>query len=332
MIPRWTVVLSIFLVPALVWLYGWRTIDTVEWRTITAAPFSVTLEPDQQFLYGSPLTFLLGSYYQHQGLGYAHAFVVVHGLGLVFFAAALFRCLTRLCGATGWGAGLLVLAGSPLLLVILTWIGKSDTFLLAFYFLLLTTESPVMIGVLSVLMIACHRELAIAMLIAHAILRGAITYVLAGLAVGVAGSFIFTRFLLTSVPVSRVDYLIAHFRELLGGVLSNPIVHLAGTLGPFWLYVIRPSMINVRRLAVLVMAFGLACISFDFTRVFVIAATPLLLVLTEEVVTEVRETGGVKLWGRAVTLAVLWPFALLQLQVVGAKVQWLRGIEWVLTR
>ena len=332
MIPRWTVVLAIFLVPALVWLYGWRTIDMVEWRTITAAPFSVTLEPEQQFLYGSPLTFLLGSYYQHQGLGYMHAFVVVHGLGLVFFAYTLFRCLTRLCGTTGRAAGLIVLASSPLLFVVLTWIGKSDSFLLAFYFLLLTTESPVMVAILAVLMIACHRELAIAVLIAHAILRGAIPYVVAGAAIGVAGSFIFTRLLLTSVPVSRLDYLIGHFRELLGGVMSDPIVHLAATLGPFWLFVIRPSMFNVRRVAVLAMAFGLACISFDFTRVFIIAATPLLLILTEEVVGEMTRTGGVQLWGRAVTPALLWPLALLQLQILGAKVQWIRGIEWVLTR
>lgn len=332
MIPRWTAVLAIFLVPALVWLYGWRTIDTVEWRTITAAPFSVTLEPEQQFLYGSPLTFLLGSYYQHQGLGHMHAFVVVHGLGLVFFAYALFRCLTHLCGTIGRAAGLIVLAGSPLLFVVLTWIGKSDTYLLAFYFMLLTTRSGVMTGILCLLMIACHRELAVAMLIAHALLRGATVPVLAGAVVGVAGSFVFTRFMLTSVPASRVDFLIAHAREVLSGVISHPIVHLAATLGPFWLYLIRPAMISVRRVAVLAMAFGLACIAFDFTRVFIIAATPLLLLLTGEVVAEIRQTGGVTLWGRSVTIALLWPLALLQLQIFGAKVQWIRGIEWVLTR
>ena len=328
MIPRWTAVLAIFLVPALIWLYGWRTIDTVEWRTITAAPFSVTLEPQQQFLYGSPLTFLLGSYYQHQGLGHVHAFVVVHGLGLVFFAAALFSCLTQLCGATGRAAGLIVLACSPLLVVVLTWIGKSDTYLLAFYFLLLTTRSPAMVAILCVLMIACHRELALAMLAAHAILRGASAPVI----IGAAAAFAFTRVLLTSVPASRVDFVIAHAREVLAGVLSYPIVHAAATLGPFWLYLIRPSMISVRRMTVLAMAFGLACIAFDFTRVFVIAATPLLLLLTEEVVAELRHTGGVQLWGRAVALGLLWPLALLQLQVFGAKVQWIRGIEWALTR
>jgi hypothetical protein len=332
MIPRWTAVLSIFLVPALIWLYGWRTIDTVEWRTITAAPFSVDLDPEQQFLYGSPLTFLLGSYYRHQGLGHVHAFVVVHGLGLVFFAAALFRCLTQLCGATGRAAGLIVLAGSPLLFVVLTWIGKSDTYLLAFYFLLLTTRSPVMIALLCVLMIGCHRELALAMLIAHLILRGASAPVLIGAAAGVAASVGFTRFMLTAVPASRIDFLIGHARELLDGVRSHPIVYLAATLGPFWLYAIRPSILNVRRVAVLVIAFALACLAFDFTRVFVIAATPLLLLLTEEVVAELRQTGGVRLWGRAVTLGLLWPLALLQLQVLGAKVQWIRGIEWVLTR
>ena len=107
---------------------------------------------------------------------------------------------------------------------------------------------------------------------------------------------------------------------------------MAATLGPFWIYLCRPSAFTVARVAVLGMAAVLACVAYDFTRVFIIAATPLLLVLTEEVVAELRESGGVRLFGRPVGLGALSLLAVLQLQVMGAKVLWVRGFEWTLTR
>jgi hypothetical protein len=133
------------------------------------------------------------------------------------------------------------------------------------------------------------------------------------------------------VPASRVDFLLAHAREVLRGAVSRPGVHLAATLGPFWIYLFRPSALTVRRVAVLGMAAVLACLSFDFTRVFIITATPLLLVLTEEVVAELRESGGVRLFGRQIGLGALSLLAVLQVQVMGAKVLWVRGFEWTLT-
>lgn len=320
------------MLPALVWLYGWRTIDTVEWRTITAAPLSVTLDPGQQFLYGSPFIFLLGAYYQRQGLDFVTAFVVVHGLGLVFFGYALFRCLTQLCSTTGRAAGAIVLAGSPLLFVVLTWVGKSDTYLLAFYLLLVTTRSRLTMAILCVLMVGCHRELALAMLAAHVLLRGSVAAVALGAAIGTAGTFAYTHLLLTSVPSSRFDFVLAHVRDVVRGVIAHPVVHVAATLGPFWIYLCRPAAFTVARVVVLGMAAVLACVAYDFTRVFIIAATPLLLVLTEEVVAELREMGSVRLFGRRVGLGALSLLAVLQLQVMGAKVLWVRGFEWTLAR
>ena len=333
MLPRSAPWLALLMLPVLVWLYGWRTIDTVEWRTITAAPFAVSLDPSQQFLYGSPLTFLLGSYYEHQGLDFEAAFVVVHGIGLVFFAGALFRCLTTLCSSSGRAAGAIVLAGSPLLFVVLTWIGKSDTYLLAFYLLLVTTRSRLTTAMLCVLMIACHRELALAILVGHVLLLdGLLAPIAIGAATGTALSFLFTHGLLTSVPASRLDYLVANARELTRGVVLHPLVHLVATLGPFWIYVCRPSAMTAARMAVLAMAVLLASLAHDFTRVFIIAATPLLLALTQEVVAELRDAGGVRLFGRPVGLGMLSWLALLQLQVIGAKVLWIRSVEWALTR
>lgn len=331
MVMRGAPTLALLMLPALVWLYGWRTIDIVEWRTITAAPFAVSLEPSQQFLYGSPFTFLLGSYYQHHGLSFEDAFVAVHGIGLIFFACALFRCLTSLCSAGGWAAGLIVLAGSPLLFVVLTWIGKSDTYLLAFYLLLVATRSPLTQAMLAVLMIACHRELAVAMLAAHLLLHGRSLAVAAGAAAGLVGSYAFTHVLLASVPASRLDFMLENAAGLVRNVAAYPLTYLVAALGPFWLYVVRPSALTSARLLVLAMAAVLAAVTFDFTRVFVIVSTPLLLVLTGEVVGELR-SGGMLFWGHRVGLGVLAWLAFAQIQVAGAKVLWVRGVEWILAR
>lgn len=323
--------LAFLMLPALVWLYGWRTIDTIEWRAITAAPFAVSLDPSQQFLYGSPFTFLLGWYYERQGLSFDHAFVVVHGIGLIFFGCALVRCLTALCSASGRAAGVIVLAGSPLLFVVLTWIGKSDTYLLAFYLLLVSSKSPLMQSALAVLMLACHRELGLAVLLSHGMLRGQALPITAGVAAGLAASFAFTHGLLDSVPSSRFDFMLANARSLLRGIAANPFTYAVAALGPFWLYLLRPSMLAASRLGVLALAGMLAAVTFDFTRVFVIVATPLLLVLTVEVVDELR-SGGMMFWGRRIGLGVLTILAFAQIQVSGAKVLWIRGLEWVLTR
>lgn len=331
MTPRWAAALATLMLPTLVWLYGWRTTDTVEWRTMTAAPFAVSLEPSQQFLYGSPLTFLLGSYYRHQGLDFETAFVVVHGIGLIFFAAALFRCLTTQCSAGGRVAGAIVLAGSPLLFVILSWIGKSDTYLLAFYLLLVGTRSPVMQALLAVMMIACHRELALAMLFAHVVLRGNARPIGAGVVAGLAGSLGFIYFLLDAVPASRIDFMLANAAALATRVMRHPFTYLIAALGPFWLYLFRPSSLTTARVLVLAMSAVLASLTLDFTRVFVLASTPLLLLLTEEVVEELRTSGGVLLWGHRIGLGALTLLAFAQIQVAGTKVLWVRGLEWVLT-
>ena len=322
---------ALLMLPALVWLYGWRTIDTVEWRTITAAPFAVSLDSSQQFLYGSPFTFLLGSYYQHHGLSFDAAFVTVHGIGLALFAYAVFRSLTALCSADGRAAGAIVLAGSPLLFVVLTWIGKSDAYLLGFYLLLVSVRSPLTQSILAVLMIACHRELAIAILAGHMILHGYAKGVSVGALTGVAGSYAFTHLLLESVPASRFDFMLAHAGDLLRSMAAHPLTYLLATLGPFWLYVARPSALTASRGAVLLMAAVLAAVTFDFTRVFVIVATPLLLVLTKDVAAELR-SGGMLFWGHRVGVGALAALAFAQIQVAGAKVLWIRGIEWTLTR
>lgn len=319
-------------VPLVVWLYGWQLIDVVEWRTLTAAPFTLALDPARQFLYGSVFSRLLGAYYQRQGLGVSDSFIVVHGLGLLLLSYAMFRALTMRLGKAHWGAGALVIAGSPLLLTIVSWIGKDDSFLVAFYLLLLTSRSPLTRAILCMLMVSCHRELGVAMLMAHMLVQVEGAAVAAGAAGGLALSYLYTNALLDTPPLTRIDYMLEHARGLVAGVVARPLAHFIAALGPFWLYVLRPSSLTVRRVAVLGMAAVLASMTLDFTRVFVLAATPLLIELTEQQVAEVREHGGITLLGRRWSVGVLGILAFAQLQLAGDRLSWIRGFSWVITR
>jgi hypothetical protein len=326
-------------VPLFLWLYGWQRIDLVEWRTLTAAPFTLSLPASQQFLYGSPFSHLLGAYYQHQGLGFSESFIVVHGLALMLLAFAVIRALIARCGSDQWAAGALVIAASPLLLTIVSWIGKDDSFLLSFYLLMLLSRSSLTRALMCGLMIICHRELATAMLINHAILRVSIDntqregiVIGMGAGAGLALSFLYTNLLLDVAPMTRLDYMIAHARPLLNGVIASPLAHFAAALGPFWLYLLRPSSLTLRRLAVLASAAVMASLTLDFTRVFVLVAAPLLIDLTEEIVAELREHGGIALLGRRWAIGALGLLAFAQVQLSGDRLSWIHGFSWVIHR
>lgn len=327
--PRAAVVQAVLTVPIVLALYGWQTVDLVEWRALTAAPFALNLDQSRQFLYGSPFTYLLGSYYQHQGLGFSESFIVVHGIGLALLAFAVVHALRVRCGSDYWAAGGLVLAVSPLLLIVVTWIGKADTFLVAFYLLLVGARSPLTRAALSVLMVLCHRELAVAMLAAHVLLRRDGVAVMAGALAGLALSFMYTNVFLDGVPpVTRFDYVREHARGTVMRVLAHPVLHFVAALGPFWVFVLRPSAMTVARVLVLAMAATLASMTVDFTRIFVLAATPLLIVLTEDLIAELRETGGIWLLGRRWPVATLGCLAFTQVQLAGDRLSFVRGLAW----
>jgi len=318
-------------VPLFVWLYGWQRIDLVEWRTLTAAPFTLALEPSRQFFYGSPFTHLLGAYYQRQGITLGPSFVLVFGSGLLLLVYAVCRALVERCGTDGWGDAALIFCTSPLLLILVSWIGKDDAFLLAFYVLMLLSRFPTTRVILCALMILCHRELGAAMLLAHVLVSGEGMAVAAGAAAGLGLSFFYTNSLLDVAPQTRLDFMIGHASGLLASVLAHPFVHFIAALGPFWLYVLQPRSLNVRRIAVLAMAAVLASMSLDFTRIFVLVSAPLAIALTEEIVKEVREHGGVAILGARMPVAALGLLAFAQLQLAGDRLSWWRDFTWVIS-
>jgi hypothetical protein len=312
-------------------LYGFTITDANEYRAISANPFVLSLGPEYQFLYTSPLTFFLGSYYQHHGVEQWTSFLIVAGLGLLLFALAVRAWRTSRFAPEDRAAATTILLSSPLLFVIVFWVGKSDVYLLAFFLLLVASESGLTRSILATLMVCCHRELGAAVLIAYLCLdTQPWRSVGAGLLVGELALLAYTQHLLPAPPQSRAEYWLAHRTELFAFLLAHPIWHLVGTLGPFWLLLAWRRRITIREAGVLLGALALAAFAIDFTRIFVIAAAPVLLAVTTDVVAALRRDGGLRLGRARVPAYALWLLMLVQVQLAGPKVFWVRGAEIVL--
>ena len=306
--------------------YGIRFADVDEFRAITANPYVVNVQPQYQFLYASPLTFFLGSYYQHHAIDPGTSFLIVAALGLVLLAAAAQRWVAAEFDRPDRPVAWLVLCSSPLLFVVLFWVGKSDVYLLAFFLLLAASASPVTRAILAALVVLCHGELGAAVLVGYALLTPLDwRSVVAGLGVGESALFIYTHRLLSAVPLSRSAYAFSHLSDLASVFWAHPILHLVAALGPFWLYVAARRQIAIAETLVLAAAFALSVLSYDYTRVFVIVSLPLILVVTKDAAMAMRRDSGLGIGSYVLGAHALWPLVFLQVQLAGPKLFWARG-------
>jgi hypothetical protein len=312
-------------------VYGFRTTDVAEFRAISAGPFQLNLLPEFQFLYGSPFTFFVGSYYQHHGLDHVTAFFVVYSLGIVFFFASLRRVLVHQFGDEGHRLAMIVMLSSPLLLIVLSFVGKSDTYLLAFLFLLMTTDSAATEVMLSALIILCHREMGAAALCTYLCVKGGQWRTIGlGLVFGEALLGLYTQGLMSAPPQLRVTYFLQHAADLWRIFLEHPFVHVAASFGPFWIYVVSRKRLTPAAVVAFFAALALSIGVYDFTRVFIVLSAPLLLDVTREVLDDVRHHGGIALGGYRLSVHALWPLMFIQGQVAGGKLLWAQGIDFVL--
>jgi hypothetical protein len=63
----------------------------------------------------------------------------------------------------------------------------------------------------------------------------------------------------------------------------------------------------------------------------VLVSAPLVIQLTEELVDEVRDHGGIALLGCRWPVSALGILAFAQLQLAGDRLSWIRGFSWSLT-
>jgi hypothetical protein len=293
--------------------YGIRLNDTRELVDAAVDPYRMVLPPEREFLYGSPLPLFLVSYFIHQGLPGLAAYIWVQVVGAGLFLVGLHRALGRGVSRERRNLTLTVLLASPLLVTLLWWFGKSDLYLLGFYLLLASSPSTASQVGLAVLMIVSHGELATVLLLIHGLLTPSRWRPIAlGLVVGHAILAGYTG-MLSPQPTSRADFAWQHATELIGIFAATPLLHL---FVPATLTVIYATMriLSWRAVTVLAVALAFAIVAQDFTRVFTIISTPLLI--------DAARTIAVN---RPSAVTWLWPLALIQLHLAGTNLLWVHG-------
>lgn len=316
--PAWAWILASIAVWAI--LNGLAFADYREFRVLVNAWQTVSLPPNRQFLYSSPFYFALGSLFSP--LGEAIAYSLVAFIGLALLGWALVRYLRVNFGAADAPLALIFLLWSPLLLVSLQWIGKSDTYLLAFYLLITLNARPWQQVLLGALMALCHRELAPLILALDFFLNRRVrTGAWLGLLVGVALLAVYHHLILNQPPSSRMDFVATErWATPLGNLRMLPAMLLL-SLSYFWLYVMafaRPNWVTV-------LAFmgcqAVSLMTLDFTRVHALLAMPLVLHLLKLGFPAAKAWAtGQRLW-LALLVIALPGFQLINFEVMGSRTQ-----------
>ena len=272
----------LLVIPLFLGLYGYGTIDVGDYRTLSAAPLTLHPDPNRQFLQFSPLAYFLGYPFTNT-LGTTWSFAIVMGGGLLCFAAALHHLASVRYRAHRQDAMLMLLA-TPLLIVLTQYVGKSDVYLVVFLLLLVASANPVMQIAFAALMILCHLEMGL-LILASAIFLGIVPW-RSAIAGGVAGVLLmlgYHQYLLPAPPQSRADMGAGFLSEALGAVMNTPVMHLLFSFGAFWACVFAAWPLGWRWRTVLAGTFMVACVTLDFTRVFILVGLPLTIAVIDKV-------------------------------------------------
>lgn len=255
-------------------LNGVRFTDVADAQRLAAQPFALLADVERQFLHGSPFTFVLAAP-AAELLGPWPAWILVTAGGFAVLALALRRFLAAFAPAQRHTI-LVVLASSPLLLVLTRWIGKSDPYLVGFYLLFITEPRAAVKSSLAAAMVLCHRELASVILVLHLVCaRRDVAPLVAGLAAG-HGLVLGYWQLLPAPPATRAAYAAGHGETILGAVAHAPLVHVAFALNWFW-YFLAANARRARDVLPVVAVLGVAALATDYTRVASLCALPIIL-------------------------------------------------------
>jgi hypothetical protein len=303
--------------------------------SLHADPLRLLERQDQWFLHGSILNIFVG-----------HALHVVEPLqiqgfylvaSLLAMAALLYYGHRALPDEGPRWTFFLLVALSPVLHVLVFWIGKADPFIVAAYAFLLLTRNPVAAGGLSLAITLSHQEIATILLAVHVALHRPRPATLVGLIAGWAIGLGLHQVYATQIGLAgsfRVGWLWDRPGALARMNFARPLTMAAFSFCWFWAAVL--VFLHERRerliMGLAALCFGVAALALDFTRVFTLMALPLIVYIARELARE--EGGALRPWRRSLVLLAFMQMELAQgrvwdngwaLMLVRAVVRWVQG-------
>jgi hypothetical protein len=262
-------------------LHGIGLNDFRDFKAITSDLSRIQVDPKDQFLYSSPFMLWAGALLRPV-LGAAPSYVLLCATGLGLLAFTLWRHLrARFEGEAG--LALIFLLWSPLLIVLLHWVGKSDPYLLAFYLLLRSSRTPLQACLCGFLMLLCHREMGTLLVVFESLRQPAALRwrVLPGLLLGVllghAAVYGYHHVVMATPPMGRADFLGADALLIPRTNVRNVLGFVGLSLAWYWFFVIRFSRLIRTEGLLLLAGLGFSLLTLDYTRVFTVLSFPVLL-------------------------------------------------------
>ena len=302
---------------------GPRFVDLNELAALYAEPFRLLGAPTDRYLHSS-----VGSIF----VGHLVGAVTPHRVQVLAIVAAL----AAVAAVLAYGHRAIadseerwtffrLLALSPLLHVLVFWLGKSDPYVIGAYFLLLLTRHAAVTAALAMAMTLAHPEQATVILAVHAAMhrpaRGWLLAMLAGWAAGAGVAQLYLAELgLAGSP--RAAWVGQWLEVLLRNNVARPVTMLWLSFSWFWIPVLAYVWARRGRRRLLALAgicFVVAASSADFTRVFTLVSLPLTLHVARELA---RQAGG----ALGPWLGRLTPLGFLQMELAIGRV-WDNG--WV---
>ena len=285
---------------------GLATTDIPDFFAISRDITKMSALPGRELFYSSPLNFIIANLFHLVSLT---GFFVIHVgevmVMLVCVAAAVSRKLPN--REQRW-LYLVLLSLTPLWLVVMKWLGKTDPVLIGGFFLCWGFASRWRMLVV-VIMIMAHRELGSLMTLALFVLesrdgKNTDKNLLYALAVGNGLQLLYQYGLLDQLPSSRAELMSGRARSFWDAFIQMPALYIMSMFSWYWIFICleRPRKIEF---GIFALAFVLALMNEDFTRDFTLAALPAMVFHIERAVMSDRY-GAMK---------NLWPLTLMHFQI-----------------
>tara|TARA_B100000787_G_C16145831_1_gene274197 strand:- start:108 stop:1127 length:1020 start_codon:yes stop_codon:yes gene_type:complete len=280
-VTNWTVRQTVFFLAVFVSLYGVTTYGIGEFGKLYENPFEL-LPAQAQWLHESPIQYLIG-YILFNSLPPYIAYILVQIIGGVFL---IWSYLLLLKNREIMHSELfLILAMSPFLLVIFTWHGKPDIFLIASCFGMLATsqKNKSLFPIFFLCSVFSHPQITIFYVVFFLILNQ-VKFSLVLLLSAVLSYGLYFGYINELGDFSnRYDYIFENFRRLLLTQAKQPFFSIFCTFGWLWIPILYlRSSLSFRFFTVAVLCFGITLATLDHTRVFVLLSIPLLVYLAEK--------------------------------------------------
>lgn len=274
---RWLLVIY----AAMLAFHGFGESDMPDFLHLARDTTKVLAPPLRQFLYSSPLNFMLGDLLK---MPTVFGFYLIHISEVLAMLATILVCVRKKFPANEDQVRFLALLSlTPLWLVTLKWLGKPDPILIGMLFLSWAYPGRWRWVFVSIMVMA-HREMGSAMCLFLFLSEEERDYsLIVPLLIGHAFHYLYENDVLNFKPVSRVADITVdiwlHPREF----IERPELYFIGSLSWYWLVALwqRPG---VRLGFGMAAAFAIAAVSEDFTRDFILMALAPILFHLEWVV------------------------------------------------